>query len=187
MKHLYIIFVFLFTVLISFSILGQEVGSFRGEFKIPTPQKIFKPVADPLPAGTYTVGVGGYFQTITSAFEKLSIDGIAGEVILELIGNLYAAPNDSFGYKLIGPIPGAGENSRVTIKPALNKNVTIDGVDIEGPTTLTVHSLQNTQYPWNEGIDFLDNSDHNIIQNTIFIDDDYTRSGGGIGIFSMIL
>ena len=34
-------------------------------------------------AGTYTTGSGGDFPTIDSAFNELSVDGIAGEVILE--------------------------------------------------------------------------------------------------------
>jgi len=52
-----------------------------------------------------------------------------GNVTLELIDVLYTAPTDSFGFKLVGPIPGAGPDSRVTIKPAENKNVTIEEVD----------------------------------------------------------
>ena len=62
--------------------------------------------AQPLPAGTYTVGTGGYFTTIQASFNKLSTDGIAGNVTLELIDNLYTAPTDSFGFKLNGPISG---------------------------------------------------------------------------------
>ena len=58
---------------------------------------------------------------------NLSTDGVAGNVTLELIDDLYTAPTDSFGFILNGPIPGAGPNSRVTIKPAVNKNVTIEG------------------------------------------------------------
>ena len=109
---------------------------------------------------------------------------------------LYTAPTDSFGFFLNGPIPGAGPNSRVTIKPAANKNVTIegngfatlkflntsyvtvDGVGLTGATTLTIHTLSNSTYHCNDGIDFLNNSDHNIIQNIIFINEDNTRSSG---------
>ncbi len=203
MKSLLTLSVFLLTVFFSYTVVAQELGSLRGGYEITIPQKIHKLVLDPLPAGTYSVGTGGYFTTIDSAFNKLSIDGIAGEVILELIDDLYTAPANSFGFFINGPIPGAELNNRVTIKPAVNKNVTvvgtgrfafsfwntsfvtIDGVGITGSTTLTIHALQNTLFPWNEGIDFLDNSDHNIIQNTTFIDEDYTRAGGGIGIFSI--
>ena len=109
---------------------------------------------------------------------------------------LYTAPTDSFGFFLNGPIPGAGPNSRVTIKPAANKNVTIegngfatlkflntnyvivDGVGLTGATSLTIHTLSNSTFIANDGIDFLNNSDHNIIQNIIFINENNTRSSG---------
>ena len=86
-------------------------------------------ISDPLPAGTYTIGTGGNFATIQDAFNKLETDGVAGNVTLELIDELYTAPTDSFGFFLNGPIPGASQNSRVTFKPAENKNVTIEGSD----------------------------------------------------------
>ena len=56
--------------------------------------------------------------------------------------------------------------------------VTLDGVGLIGATTLTIHTLKNTQFPgiW---IDFMNNSDHNVVQNTIFISEDYTRGGMG--------
>jgi hypothetical protein len=197
MKCLLVFFVVLFTVLFSFTAIAQKISLRSEGFEISFPEKIHKLVLDPLPAGTYSVGAGGYFPTIDSVFNKLSIDGIAGEVIIELTDNLYIAPTDTFGFFLNGPIPGAGPNSRVTIRPATNKNVTIegscfavvhflntnyvtvDGVGLTGATTLTIHSLQNLQFPWNVGLEFMDNSDHNIVQNTIFISEDYTR--GGIG------
>ena len=114
--------------------------------------------SSPLPPGTYTVGTGGNFTTIQDAFDKLDTDGIAGPVTLELIDTLYTAPAGQVGFLLLGPIPGAGPNNRVTIKPATNKNVTIrgnnwvvidlvstsyttfDGVGLSGSTTLTVHA-----------------------------------------------
>ena len=200
MRLLYLLFVFLFTVFCSYVILGQEMGAIRKSIEYSFPEKIHKAVLDPLPAGTYSVGLGGHFSTIDSAFNKLSIDGVAGEVILELIDELYTAPQGQYGFVINGPIPGAGPNKRVTIKPAVNKNVTIegnnkavlwllntcymtiDGVSLTGATTLTIHTLHNTTYNWNDGIDFVNNSDHNVMQNIIFIDEDYTRaSGSGFG------
>lgn len=204
MKRLLILFVLLFIVFFSKNVVAQQMVSLKGKLNFSFPEKIHKLVLDPLPAGTYSVGTGGYFPTIDSAFNKLSIDGIAGEVILELIDNLYTAPTDSFGFLLNGPIPGAGPNSRVTIKPAANKNViiesnggsaftflntnfvTADGIGLTGSTTLTFHTFQNTQFLWNDGIDFLFNSDHNVIQNIIFIDEDYNRGGGGIGFWNTL-
>jgi len=157
---------------------------------------------DPLPAGTYTIGSGGYFSSIQSAFDKLSTDGVSGAVTLELIDDLYTAPTDSFGFHLEGPIPGSGPNSRVIIKPAANKNViiegdgrsvvsflntsyvTVDGVGLTGATTLTIHALFNAQFQLNSGVDFFNNSDHNVIQNVNVISEDYTRDGESIGFLT---
>jgi photosystem II stability/assembly factor-like uncharacterized protein len=195
-KRLQVLFVLLFTLFFSYTVIAQEAGSVRGNYKLTIPEKIHKLVLDPLPAGTYSVGSGSYFPTIDSAFNKLSIDGIAGEVVLELTDDLYTAPTDSFGFFLNGPIPGAGPNSRVTIKPAANKNVTIEGngfvvvsftntsfvtingVDLTGTTTLTIHAQKNNSFAYNDGIDFLYDSDQNVIQNIIFIQEDNTRSSG---------
>ena len=188
-----------FLLLLSQICFSQELGSIRRGYDFTIPEKFQKLVLDPLPAGTYSVGTGGDFPTIDSAFNKLSIDGIAGEVTLELIDDLYIAPPDTFGFLLNGPISGAGPNSRVIIKPAANTNVTIegnwsfvlsfndisyltlDGVSYEGTTTLTVHSVFNQQYVENNGIVFSNDADHNIIQNVIVICEDISRTG--IGIF----
>ncbi|HEY6627310.1 MAG TPA: hypothetical protein VIZ21_10155, partial [Ignavibacteriaceae bacterium] len=195
-KRLLLLFVLLFTVFFSYTVVAQEMGSIRKSVEYSFPEKVHKPVLDPLPAGTYSVGTGGYFATIQAAFDKLSIDGISGEVILELTDNLYTAPAVQFGYSLNGPISGAGPNSRVTIKPAVNKNVTIegnnecvlylfntsyvtfDGVGLTGVTTLTIHALQNSNYGFNDALDFMNNSDHNIIENVTFIVDDIFRASG---------
>jgi hypothetical protein len=195
-KQLLVLFVLLFTVFFTYTVVAQEGSFLRKPSNVILPEKIQKPVLDPLPAGTYTVGTGGYFTTIQAAFDKLSIDGIAGEVILELTDNLYTAPASQFGFMLNGPIPGAGPTSRVTIKPAQNKNVTIegdneallylintsyvtfDGVSLTGSTTLTIHALQNSAYVFNDALDFINNSDHNIIQNITFIVDDNLRASG---------
>jgi hypothetical protein len=47
-------------------------------------------VQAPLAAGTYTVGTGGYFPTLDSAFRKLGTDGIAGAVTLSLTDSVYS-------------------------------------------------------------------------------------------------
>jgi|WetSurMetagenome_2_1015567.scaffolds.fasta_scaffold28100_2 trimeric autotransporter adhesin len=196
MKRLLILVVILYAVLFSYNDFAQEFGSLRKTYEVSFPEKIQKLVLDPLPAGTYSVGTGGYFTTIQSAFNKLSTDGIAGEVTLELIDELYIAPTTQYGFTLNGPIPGAGPNSRVTIKPTENKNVTIegnsysvlyfmntsyvtiDGVALTGSTTLTIHAFHNAAYPCNDAIDFLNNSDHDVIQNISSIVEDYTRPSG---------
>lgn len=196
MKQLLILFVLLFALSLTDSALAQGFKSLTKDYVVSIPEKIQNPVLDPLPAGTYSAGTGGYFSTIQAAFDKLSTDGIAGEVILELTDNLYTAPAVQFGFLLNGPISGAGPTSRVTVKPAQNKNVTIegnnesllylintsyvtfDGVSLTGPTTLTIHSLQNSAYVFNDALDFINNSDHNIIQNITFVVDDNLRASG---------
>ena len=198
MKKLLVLSIFLLTVVFSYSVIAQEIGAMRKSLNVNFPEKIQQPLGDPLPAGTYSIGSGGYFSTIQAAFDKLSTDGVAGAVTLELIDELYTAPTDSFGFKLIGPIPGAGLTSRVIIKPAASTNVTlegngfrvmtfintsyltIDGVGLNGSTTLIFHALYNASYEWNDCLVFLDNSDHNIVKNITFSSEDIYRWGGTV-------
>ena len=159
-------------------------------------------VPPPLSVGTYSVGNGGYFSTIDSVFKILNTNGISGPVTIELTDNLYTAPTDLLGFKLEGPISGTGPNGRITIKPATNKNVTIegsgrnvitflntnyvniDGVSTTGSTTLTIHAIQNSQFDQNNCLSILDNSDNNSIKNLIIIADDYQRGSRGLFISS---
>jgi hypothetical protein len=194
--------IILFTVFFTYTVDAQEYGLLRKATNIILPEKIQGPLGDPIPTGTYSIGTGGYFPTIDSAFNKLSINGIAGNVTLELIDELYVAPTTISGFFLNGPIPGAGSNSRVTIKPAENKNViiqgsgrnvlsfmntsflTFDGVGLTGLATLTIHAFKNNQYGWNDCLAFLNNSDHNIVQNISFICDDVNGIGMGPGFYT---
>jgi hypothetical protein len=198
MKNLTYSITISFLILVSTQIYSQEIDFLRKNVEINFPEKIQGPQSNPLLTGTYKIGTTGDFPTIDSAFNKLSIDGIAGNVTLELVDTLYTTLSNDYGFFLNGPIPGAGSNSRVTIKPAANKNVTlqgngysvlffyntsyvtIDGVGLKGATSLRIHSLQNTQYNTNDGITFLNNSTHNVIQNINVECEDYTRLGCGI-------
>jgi hypothetical protein len=140
-------------------------------------------IAAPLPAGTYTIGVGATFSTIDSAFSRLHADGIAGPVTLLLTDTLYVAPSTPGDFRLVGPIAGAGPASRITIRPADNVAVTItgsgtatltfedvsyltlDGISLEGSTRMNVHTLVNTTYDWNDAVDLWGDCDHDTIQN----------------------
>lgn len=202
MKPLDVLFVILLAMLFSYIVVAQELGSLRNNYEITIPEKIQNPLGEPLAAGTYSIGSGGYFETIQAAFNKLSTDGVAGEVILELIENVYITPSSEYGFLLNGPIPGAGLNSRVTIKPAENKEVmivgnaryslvfldvsylTLDGVGLTGATTLTIRALYNNTYASNDCVQFWNNSSYNIIQNITFISEDYMRYGCGIVIWN---
>jgi hypothetical protein len=165
-----------------------EKGIVRADFPS-VPRAV---VSDPLPAGSYTVGKSGYFPTLDSAFTRLSGGGILGPVTLVLTDTLYVAPSSSGDFRLVGPIAGAGPASRITIRPAENVAVTIrgsgtatltfedasyvtlDGVSLQGNTRLTVHTVLNTAYPWNDAIDLWKNCDNVVIQNlTASTDDNY--------------
>ena len=52
------------------------------------------------------------------------------------------------------------------------------GLALTGSTTLTIHAFHNAAYPCNDAIDFLNNSDHDVIQNISSIVEDYTRPSG---------
>jgi hypothetical protein len=152
-------------------------------------------IANPLPTGSYTVGSAGYFPTIDSAFNRLHADGIAGPVTLLLKDTLYVAPSNLGDFRLIGPIAGAGPTSRITIRPADGVSVeirgngtatitfedvsylTLDGTSLQGNTRLTVHTLLNLGYGWNDGIDLWKNCDHVVIQNLTASSDDIARMG----------
>lgn len=180
---------------------SQETDRSRNDVQFSFPEKIENPLANPIPEGTYTVGNSGDFKTLDSALSRLSLDGIEGPVTFKLIDELYTAPSDTFGFLLIGPVQGAGPDSRVTIKPAANKNVTIlgsgqdvitfvntsyltlDGIGVTGPTTLTIHALHEGQYYWNDCLDFINNCDYNIVQNINFISEDYMRLSSGVSFW----
>ena len=196
MKRLIVSFIVLFTLIFSYTILAQEMGTFRRNIKKEIPVKLMKPTGTPLATGTYTIGSGGDFPTIDSAFNKLSVDGIAGEVTLFLIDTLYIAPTTEYGFLLNGPIPGADQNNRVKITPDPAHYVTIEGdggavlsfINTSyltlgtgwGIILLEIHALHNAQFTRNDCVVFLDNSDHNIIQLVDFISEDYTRDCAGI-------
>jgi hypothetical protein len=165
-------------MLLTYTVIAQEAGSVRRNYMLTIPDKMQKLVLDPLPAGTYSVGTGSYFPTIDSAFDKLSIDGIAGEVVLELTDAQYNAPAGS-SFILNGPINGASSSSRVTIRPADNLAVTIngdgdavllfydvsyltiDGISPQGNTSLNVHAFYDSVgTQWNDAIDFYGDCDY---------------------------
>jgi predicted GH43/DUF377 family glycosyl hydrolase len=152
--------------------------------------------------GTYTVGKAGYFSSLDSAFARLSRDGILGPVTFSLTDMLYDATTDTSGsFRLVGSISGAGPASRITIRPADNIAVTIqgngdavltfqdvsyltvDGVSLQGNTRLNVHAFHNVLRSYNDGIDFVGNSDFNVIQDLTSCSDDITRAGLAIGLF----
>jgi hypothetical protein len=194
---------FLVMLLLSAVAFGQRAGPPRTDGPS-IPEVALNSPAPPLPAGVYTVGTLGHFPTIDSAFTRIRT-GIAGSITLELVDAVYNAPTNETGFLMNGPIPGAGPDRRLTIKPAESKNVTIQGSGMDvllflntsyvtmdgvalpgaggesgyGRTSLTIHAYYNAQFPYNACLDFMNNSDHNIVRNIVFISEDYNRSGNG--------
>ncbi|MEJ2196663.1 MAG: hypothetical protein P8X73_17660, partial [Ignavibacteriaceae bacterium] len=197
--------IFIFTILFSYSICPQQMRLLSSNINTDIPQKNNKLILDPLPAGWYTVGTNGDFPTIDSVFNKLSTDGIAGSVDLELIDTLYIAPANSTGFVLNGPIPGANPDHKISIIHGFDKNVTIEGngnsvltfmntsyvtLGYIGPGRyrpggITIHALYNAQYNRNSCINFINNSDHNVVQNLTIIDEDNERVSVGIGFIAL--
>lgn len=152
----------------------------------------------PLPGGTYTVGSGGFFPTLDSAFSRLGSGGILGAVTLSLTDTLYVASASRNGtFTLQGPVSGSGPAARISIRPADNTAVTIqgngesailfrnvsyltlDGISLEGNTRLDVHALYNpTGTRWNDAVDFIGNDDFDIISNLTIRSDDMRLSSG---------
>jgi hypothetical protein len=200
MKRLSLPGVLFIAVFFPLTLFAQNFGSMVHIQKT-FPKKIIQDQAEAIPGGTYTIGAAGDFPTIDSAFNSLSMDGIAGPVTLELTDNMYAAPVNGYGFLLMGPIPGADQNNRVMIEPAANMNVTvegsggavftfvntsyltIDGISVSGPQTLTVQSIRDTQYAHNQPISFFDNSDHNEVKNLTVTDGDNTYQATPIGFY----
>jgi hypothetical protein len=184
---------------------AQGLGSLRAAGDITIPAKPVKLVRDPLPAGVYTIGTGGYFPSIDSAFRRLSTDGVAGEVFLVLTDSVYTAPTDSFGFLLNGPIPGAGPGSRITLgrqRPGEvlvqgsgravftfvnTRYFTLDGAGPHGsPGGVTVHALSNPAYSYNACLDYLNDCDWNIVRKLILISDAVTRVwSDGVGFYAL--
>ncbi len=149
-------------------------------------QKVIKTITDPIAAGTYTIGIDGDFPTIDSAFGRLSSDGILGPVTFELIDESYTSTSALF---LNGPIAGASKDNRVTIRPAENKNIliegnllilntsflTIDGTSSSGSSSVTINS---SYYALQLG----GNSDHNILLNLTA----FCENLGGAGIYLFV-
>ncbi|MBI5470865.1 MAG: hypothetical protein HY961_00825, partial [Ignavibacteriae bacterium] len=82
-------------------------------------------------SGTYTVGVGGDFPSIDSAFQKLSMDGVAGAVTFTLTDTAYVAPGKPLKnlrpatprHAIIG-----GEREELSLPSAYEFDLPTDGI-----------------------------------------------------------
>jgi hypothetical protein len=82
-------------------------------------------------SGSYNVGSGGNYPTLTQAVAKLNSLGVSGPVVLNLIDASYNRPNSpdaTESYPIIlNAIPGASATNTVTIKPASGNTPTMTG------------------------------------------------------------
>ena len=94
--------------------------------------------------GTYTVGVGKDFPTLTAALNDMMGEGLNCPVVLELTDNFYASETYPI---IINPIPGASATTTLTIRPAAGAtplfSTSYPGVS---PNPWSMISLNGAQY-----------------------------------------
>ena len=61
-------------------------------------------------SGTYTIGSGGAYPTISSAITDLNTNGISGPVVFNILNGIY---NEQL---VIGPISGTNNTNTVTFQ-----------------------------------------------------------------------
>lgn len=76
-------------------------------------------------SGSYTVGAGGNYTTVTQAVGKLNTLGVSGAVILNLTDASYSG-SETFPIT-INAVSGASATNTITIKPASGVSPTING------------------------------------------------------------
>jgi hypothetical protein len=132
-------------------------------------------------SGTYTVGSGGTYATLTAAINAYNNSCLTGPVVFSLISTTYSA-GETFPL-VINPNINASSTNTLTIKPAagivptitsdtsifvLNgaAYVTIDGSNTAGGTTKNL-TLSNTRTTGGPTFWFLSGAANNILKNTV--------------------
>ncbi len=93
----------------------------------------------PLAGGTYTVGAGQAYPSLSEAIADLNHRGIAGAVTLLLTDALYDSTNTTFPL-LIGPVAGASAASPVMIEPAAgNATLSYRGTESGGTGSVSLN------------------------------------------------
>jgi subtilisin-like proprotein convertase family protein len=77
------------------------------------------------PAGTYTVGAGGNYPTLTAAATQLNAQGICGPVVIELTAS-YSSAGETFPI-VFNQIAGSSPVNTITIRPASGASPVISG------------------------------------------------------------
>ncbi len=135
-------------------------------------------------SGTYQVGVGGDFTTLTQAVNAWNPACVTGAVVFELTDATY--PSESFPIGILQNTTGASATNNLTIRPATGVNavvtgavsgnplinlngaqyVNIDGVALTGTTTLTLSNTSNSASVGTSTVRFIGGASNNIIQRT---------------------
>lgn len=117
-------------------------------------------------SGTYTIGAGGNYTTLTAAANIISAAGVSGPVTFSLIDNNYST-NETFPITF-GVIPGASAVNTLTIRPAAGVTPTISG----NASAILLFS----------GTDFVTINGSNSNSNTV----DLTISNGSTGASAVV-
>jgi hypothetical protein len=185
---------------------GLRGGALRQHFPSPVQLRSAEaPTDSALPGGVYTVGLGGRFPTIDSAFATVMRDGIRGNVTLTLIDTLYEASQGHHFF--LGSVPGAGPSSRLTIRPAVGTLVTIRGefdavlyfqdikyLTLDGRSDpplpsagITVHAQYSQNIAYNACVEAWGDADHNEFLHLNLKSDDARNISGsyptGLGLY----
>lgn len=144
--------------------------------------------------GTYTVGVGGNYTTLTAAINAYNTQCIGGPIVFSLIDNTY--PSETFPV-VINANAQASSTNTLTIKPAVGVSPTISGsatpnlirldgadfVTIDGSNTVSGTTKDLTISNTNTGgtaVTFINDASNNAIRNTILRSVNNNNSTGTI-------
>src|SRR5262245_21555797 len=111
-------------------VLAISVSTVAAYAGIPTPSSSpHKGPGGTIPGGTYTVGVGGNYATLTAAIADYNAGPITGPVVFQLTDANY--PSETFPIQIENNT-GAGATNTLTIKPAPGVQPTITGSNGNG-------------------------------------------------------
>ena len=154
-------------------------------------------------SGTYTIGVGKDFTTLTAAVAAANTNGVCGPVLFSLTDATYST-SETFPIT-INSLTGASATNTLTIKPATGVSptitgssavaiiklngadyVTIDGSNTVGGTTknLTISNTNtgtSSSVVWIATASASNGATYNTIKNTIVSGNSRTTTAAGIG------
>ncbi len=122
---------------------GGRVDSF---IVAPTPN--FYVISPPPLGGSYTVGNGGDFTTLTNAINSINLRGVSSNVTLRLTDTLYSTA-EVFPIQLNDNIPGLSGSNRLIIRPDSLINSRIIGfsslglIKLNGTDNVTIEGSNN--------------------------------------------